>query len=208
MQSVCVVFGLKQEVQEVYSFVAEDSFVAQAREANQLCESVCRHFTIQSLTVFAHLIEEAAQDADAVQFLVGVARLLDLCEVSDSIAVVFDDTVKESECPSDERGIAAHLVDNGKKRAEQGHHGLCIASLIEECSLVFMAEILELPNSLAALSWQLIGGHVSLDGVVVDPVVEDFTTNSWLLICEDAGVHEDLVGDLLTLVAGTAFNHL
>ena len=96
MKSRCVVLGLKQEVQEVDSFFAEDSFVAKAREANQLGKGMCGQFTVQSFIFFAILVEEAAQDADAVKLLVRVARLLDLCEVPDSIAPVLNDTIKES----------------------------------------------------------------------------------------------------------------
>ena len=195
MQSSCVVFGLKQEVQEVDSFVTENSFVAQSCEANQLGKRVCGHFAVQSFIFFAILVEEAAKDADAVKLLVRVARLLDLCEVPDSITSVLNDTVKESEGPFGKLRIAAHLVDNCQKRAEQGHDGFCIISPIKELSLFFVAERFEILDSLTTVAWKLIRRLVTLDGFVLDPIVEHVCSYSWLLVCEDACVHEHLVGD-------------
>ena len=41
-----IVLRLEQEVQEVDSFVAEDSLVAEACKANQLSEGMRGHFTV------------------------------------------------------------------------------------------------------------------------------------------------------------------
>ena len=73
---------------------------------------MCGHFSVQPFIFFAILVQEAAQDADAVKLLVRVARLLDLCEVPDSIPSVLNNTVKKSEGPFGKLRIAAHLVNN------------------------------------------------------------------------------------------------
>ena len=99
---------------------------------------MCGHLSVQSLSSFAHLIQEAAQDADTVELLVRVAGFLDLCEVPDSVASVLNDTVEEGERPPGQLRIATHLVDNGQKCTEESHDAFRILASIKIFSLLLV----------------------------------------------------------------------
>ena len=145
------------------------------------------------------LVEVAIQDTNAIELLVRVARLLDLCKVLDSVASILNDAVDEGEGPLDQLDLAAHLAHDRQECAKQSHDMLCILARVKEFSLLLMTQSLKILDHLCAILWKLSGRLVILDRVVGDLIIEDFGTDACLLVGKNASVHEDFVGDVATL---------
>ena len=204
-QSCSLVLCLKQEVQEVDSLVTEGTFIAETREADQLGKSVSCHVSLLSELLIDRLVEETIQDTNAVKLLVWVARLLDLCKILDSVASVLNDTIDESQGPLDQFSLTADLAHDRQQSAKQCHDLLRVLTCIKELSLLLVTHSLKLLDHLCAVLRQLSRCLVILDGVVGDLIVEDLGADACLLVSENAGVHENLVGDGLALLSTLAW---
>ena len=91
---------------------------------------------------------------------------------------------------------------------------LGVFTRVKELSLLLVRHCLEILDHFGAALGQLARRLQVLNSLKVDVVVEDFGADGVLLVGEDASVHEDLVGDLLTLlrtnslICGCVFYHL
>lgn len=81
--------------------------------------------------------------------LLSVPALLDGAEEADTLAIILDDSIDESEGVHDEGLVAANLLNNLQERLDESFALLIVLARVEELTLLLVAHLHEILDHLA-----------------------------------------------------------
>lgn len=129
------VFILQKVVEEVLSLF---SVLLDAGMSDEHSQGVASEITLRSLLNITLLVKVAIKDTDAVKFfgLIATLALLKETQVSNTGAIILNDTINHCKSPSDQIRFTADLVNDDEQGSHQLLASLQVSISVEELSLL------------------------------------------------------------------------